>query len=103
MATATATATVTRSATATETRTATLTATRTATRSATRTRTRTATATRTATPTPECVNTPLGMVAWWHLDEASGTTAQDLAGVPNVGTHVNGPQPVAGRVGGARS
>jgi hypothetical protein len=43
------------------------------------------------------------MVAWWHLDEASGTTAQDLAGVPNVGTHVNGPQPVAGRVGGARS
>jgi len=48
-----------------------------------------------------CVPPPAGMTAWWPLDETSGTTANDLAGVPNNGTHVNGPTPVPGMVAGA--
>jgi hypothetical protein len=48
-----------------------------------------------------CVQPPLGMVAWWPLDETSGTTAADIAGFPNNGTHVNGPTPVSGKVAGA--
>jgi len=42
------------------------------------------------------------MVAWWTLDERSGTTATDLLGQYN-GAHVNGPTPVAGMVDGALS
>jgi len=43
-----------------------------------------------------------GLVAWWPLDEASGTTAPDEAGSAP-GTLVNGPlwQPSGGRIGGA--
>jgi hypothetical protein len=41
------------------------------------------------------------MVAWWPLDETSGTTAADIAGSPNNGTHMNGPTPVSGKVAGA--
>ena len=50
---------------------------------------------------PPCVQPPSGMVAWWPLDETSGTTAADIAGFPNNGTHVNGPTPVSGKVAGA--
>jgi PKD repeat protein len=52
----------------------------------------------------QCVVPPAGMVDWWTFDETSGTTAQDLMGVfNNVGTHFNGPTPVAGIVDGALS
>ncbi len=47
-----------------------------------------------------CVAPPAGMVAWWHLDESSGTTTSDLAGFNNIGTRMNGPVPVAGKVAG---
>jgi len=50
---------------------------------------------------PHCVQPPLSMVAWWPLDETSGTTATDIAGFSNNGTHVNGPTPVSGKVAGA--
>ncbi len=45
-----------------------------------------------------CVEPPSEMVAWWPLDETSGTTSLDLAGFNNAGTQVNGPVPVAGKV-----
>ncbi|MGB9795036.1 stalk domain-containing protein, partial [Caldisericum exile] len=48
-----------------------------------------------------CVEPPSGMVAWWPLDETSGTTAHDIAGYPNNGTCVNCPTPVSGKVGSA--
>ncbi|MCS7158328.1 MAG: LamG domain-containing protein, partial [Blastocatellia bacterium] len=48
-----------------------------------------------------CVTPPANMTAWWPLDETSGTTANDLAGVNNSGTHVNGPTPTPGIVAGA--
>jgi len=48
-----------------------------------------------------CVTPPSGMVAWWPLDETSGTTAHDIAGYPNNGTCVNCPTPVSGKVDGA--
>jgi hypothetical protein len=47
-----------------------------------------------------CVQPPTGIVAWWPLDETSGTTVADIAG-DNPGIHVNGPVPAAGNVGGA--
>jgi hypothetical protein len=50
-----------------------------------------------------CVQPPSGMVAWWPLDETSGTTAHDIAGYPNNGTCVNCPTPVSGKVSGALS
>ena len=74
------------------------------------------TATPTRTPTP--TNTPVGptptpvpptptpsgdgLIAWWKLDESSGTTAADSAGA-NTGTLVNGPvwRPTGGRINGA--
>ncbi|MBI1763989.1 MAG: putative Ig domain-containing protein [Acidobacteria bacterium] len=49
-----------------------------------------------------CVSPPAGMVDWWPFDETSGTTAQDIRGFANnAGTHLNGPSPSAGKVGGA--
>ncbi len=52
----------------------------------------------------QCIIPPAGMVNWWTFDETSGTTAQDLTGTfNNVGTHFNGPTPVAGIVDGALS
>ena len=45
-----------------------------------------------------CVTPPTGMVAWWPLDETSGTTSIDLAGFNNSGTRINGPVPVPGKV-----
>ena len=52
----------------------------------------------------ECVPPPSGMVAWWTLDEASGPTADDIAGsVNNSGTWMNSPVPVPGKVDGALS
>lgn len=50
-----------------------------------------------------CIPPPDSMVAWWPLDETSGTTAVDIAGVPNNGTHFGGPVPVSGKVAGALS
>jgi hypothetical protein len=49
----------------------------------------------------KCVQPPSAMTAWWSLDEPSGTTAQDRAGVANNGTHQNGPLPTPGMVAGA--
>jgi len=42
-----------------------------------------------------------GLVAWWKFDEGSGTTALDSSGHNNHGTLINGPQWVAGTIGGA--
>ncbi len=50
-----------------------------------------------------CVAPPPSMAAWWPLDETSGVTAFDIAGVPTNGAHVNGPTPTAGMVAGALS
>jgi len=50
----------------------------------------------------QCVPPPSGMVAWWPLDETS-SPANDLAGVNNVGTWMNNPTPVSGKVAGALS
>ena len=44
----------------------------------TATPTSTFTPTATATPTPPCAQPPANMVAWYPLDEASGTAADDL-------------------------
>ncbi|MGB0383679.1 MAG: LamG-like jellyroll fold domain-containing protein [Ardenticatenaceae bacterium] len=69
----------------------------TATASATSTPTATATPSATPSPSASCVAPPAGMVAWWMLDEASGSSAADIVG-GNGGTHVNGPTIVAGMV-----
>ena len=47
-----------------------------------------------------CATPPLGLVAWWPLDEAVGKSAVDLAG-SNHGLHVGSPVPVSGKVSGA--
>ena len=41
-----------------------------------------------------CVQPPLGTIAWWPMDETSGTTVKDLAG-NHPGIVVNGPRPGA--------
>ncbi|TGN99988.1 hypothetical protein PN36_26665 [Candidatus Thiomargarita nelsonii] len=46
-----------------------------------------------------CTTPPPNMVAWWPLDETSGTTAAELVN-SNDGTHHNGPVPVPGMVDG---
>ena len=43
-----------------------------------------------------CVDPPANLVAWWPLDETSGTTSVELIG-GNDGTHVNGPTPLANK------
>ncbi len=45
-----------------------------------------------------CVTPPDTMVAWWPLDETTGTTTTDLAGFNNSGVRTNGPVPVVGKV-----
>ena len=50
---------------------------------------------------PDAAAHPHLMAAWWPLDETSGTTAADIAGVPTNGLHVNGPIPGPGMVAGA--
>lgn len=50
--------------------------------------------------TESCVQPPLGVIAWWPLDETSGTTVGDLVD-NNPGVHVNGPVPAVGHVDGA--
>ncbi len=52
-------------------------------------------------PPLPCVLPPPSMAAWWPLDETSGTTAADIAGVPTNGLHINGPTPGPGMVAGA--
>ncbi|MCX6030340.1 MAG: DUF6073 family protein [Chloroflexi bacterium] len=69
----------------------------------TRTPTPTPSATASPTGTPACVAPPVGMAAWWPLDETTGTTAFDIAGFPTNGTHFNGPAPVPGKVAGGLS
>ena len=49
-----------------------------------------------------CTPPPPQMVAWWPLDETSGTNANDIIN-DNDGTHQNGPTSVSGMVGGALS
>ena len=49
-----------------------------------------------------CTLPPSEMVAWWPLDETSGTNANDIIN-DNDGTHQNGPASVSGMVGGALS
>jgi len=49
----------------------------------------------------DCVDPPANMVAWWTLDETSGTTSADIAMFPNNGSHVSSPTPVSGMVDGA--
>ena len=52
--------------------------------------------------TTGCVTPPSGMVAWWTLDETdiskTGSVSNDLAGFNNIGTRINGPTPLAGKV-----
>jgi len=61
------------------------------------------TPTPTPTPTPPatvCVQPPPGSIAWWSLDETSGTIAADRVG-NHPGAHANGPVPAEGKVRGA--
>jgi len=44
-----------------------------------------------------------GLVAWWKLNETSGTTAVDSSGSGNNGTLVNGPVWTTGKIGNAVS
>ncbi len=51
-----------------------------------------------------CTPPPPDMVAWWPLDEKTGTGAMDLTPFGNDGNHnpvVGGPKPVCGKVDGA--
>ncbi len=50
-----------------------------------------------------CAQQPADMTAWWPLNETTGTTSADIAGIPNNGVWVNSPAPVGGEVGGALS
>lgn len=48
-----------------------------------------------------CATPPRGLVGWWSLDEAAGTTASEIIASHN-GTHQGNPTPLpAGKVGGA--
>jgi uncharacterized repeat protein (TIGR01451 family) len=47
-----------------------------------------------------CAEKPLGMLAWWPLDETSGNSAEEIV-QGHDGTLANGPLPVAGQVAGA--
>ena len=51
-----------------------------------------------AGPTP--VQPPPGIIAWWSLDETSGSTAADRLG-NFLAAYDNGPVPAAGEVRGA--
>ncbi|MBP9751907.1 MAG: LamG domain-containing protein [Candidatus Moranbacteria bacterium] len=44
-----------------------------------------------------------GMVGYWKLDDASGTSASDASGNANTGTLTNGPTWTTGQIGGATS
>lgn len=44
-----------------------------------------------------CVQTPPGIIAWWSLDESSGTTAADRVG-SHPGAYAGGPVPSEGQV-----
>lgn len=51
---------------------------------------------------PGCTLPPQPLAAWWTFDETTGTTAHDIAGyVDDAGGYVNGPLPIAGKVGAA--
>lgn len=50
--------------------------------------------------TETCAQPSPGIIAWWPLDETSGTTVGDIAD-NNPGVHVNGPVPAVGQVDGA--
>jgi hypothetical protein len=47
-----------------------------------------------------CIDLPPGAIAWWPLDETTGTTAVDVVG-NNSGIYVNGPVAAEGHVDGA--
>ena len=44
-----------------------------------------------------------GLVGWWKLDDASGTSAADSSGNANTGTLTNGPTWTTGQIGGGLS
>jgi len=50
--------------------------------------------------TETCVQPPSGIIAWWPMDEPSGTAAEDIIGA-HPGVHVNGPLPATGQVDGS--
>jgi len=59
-----------------------------------------------ATASTSCASAPPNMTAWWTLDGGTGTQHHDLlatfgVGVDNVGTAINGPTAIAGKVDGA--
>ena len=47
-----------------------------------------------------CVQPPEDIIAWWPLDETSGTIAEDITG-NNLGAHVNSPVHSDGKVAGS--
>jgi hypothetical protein len=51
----------------------------------------------------QCIDPPHNIVAWWSLDETSGTVADDITGSNSVGTHLGSPVSVLGKVDGALS
>lgn len=54
--------------------------------------------------TSACAPRPEGMASWWPFDETCGVMSRDIGGfTSNTGTHIHGPTPVAGMVGGALS
>ena len=53
-------------------------------------------------PCPVCTPAPFNMVAWWPLDEPTGTTAIETV-IGNNGTDTNAPLHVTGKVKGART
>ena len=44
-----------------------------------------------------CVPPPAGMVDWWTFDEPAGPIANDIAGVNNIGVHMNSPSVIPGK------
>jgi len=57
-----------------------------------------------AVPCATCAPPPTGMTGWWPLDETSGSIAHELVASKNgsiTPSAATGPQPTAGKVGGA--
>jgi hypothetical protein len=88
--------------TRTPTRTPTIVGTATPTRTPTRTPTIVGTATPTRTPTPTSATQGSGLVAYWSLDEGTGTVATDVSGNGHTGT-ISGATWTAGQAGNALS
>ncbi|MCX6272917.1 MAG: T9SS type A sorting domain-containing protein [Bacteroidetes bacterium] len=48
----------------------------------------------------KCVVPPVSMVAWWPMDETTGTTAKDIVGYNNMGTYQGATRQQPGKVKG---